>query len=378
MSSPLPCARRVRRPLLLGTSGAGALAALLAIAACARTDDSTEVEPDRGGVVPALDADVEAAVEAGDAEAPPCAASSLCPVSLPLAYGYVTSIVGRSASDIWASGTGGLLMHWNGDQWSVSSLEKPDTVSSLHLTHDEVWGVAGDLVVRASLEPQSVRTTRLENGRTIRSLSVLSSGEVYVGLGADFGSTSKILGRLDFDASSLTYLANPDLPWSGTAEPVSVRAGFLVPESALWLVGDHGAVARYPIARLEDAGDAGDGAAPGTLLPTTSRASLLAAWGYADHLWAAGTQGTILHFDGSAWHAEQTGTEVTLNAIFGTSATDIWAAGDDGTVLHFDGEDWTAVDVGSYHGSFRAIWAATPDDVWIGGEGTMFHRGANR
>jgi hypothetical protein len=373
MSSRLVRARRLERPLLLVTSGAAALAGLLATAACARTDDPAAVEPERGGVVPAIDA----GVEAGDAEAPPCGASSLCPVSIPLAYGYVTSIVGRSATDVWASGTGGLLMHWNGGQWLVSNLEMPDTISSLYLSQGEVWGVAGDLVVRASLEPQSVRTTRLENGRTLRSISMLSSGDVFVGLGPGAGSTAKILGRLDFDTKSLTYLENPIPPWAGPAEAMAVRAGFLVAGSALWLVGDHGSVARYPIALLQEAGDAGSAAA-GTVLPTTSRASLLAAWGYGEQLWAAGSQGTVLHFDGSEWHAQQTGTQVTLNAIFGTSGTDIWAAGDDGTVLHFDGKTWAAVDVGSYRGSFRSIWAATPDDVWLGGEGTMFHRGANR
>ncbi len=368
--SPLLVSVVLRRPLLLATTSAVTLAVVLSVGACARTDESGEGEPERGGVVPAVDAGAEADVDAGDAEVPPCDSSSLCAVSIPLEYGYVTSIVGRSATDVWASGTGGVLMHWDGAKWTASSLEKPDTISSLFLTQGETWGVAGDLVVRASLEPKSIDTTRLENGQTLRSISVLPNGNAYVGL----GSTAKVLARLDFDTKALTYLAAPVLPWAGPAEPLSMRAGFLVPGEALWLVGDHGAVARYPVATLDDA----DAGTPGALLPTTSRAALLAAWGSGKQLWAAGTQGTIVHFDGAAWHTEETGTQVTLNAIFGLSPTDIWAAGDDGTALHFDGEKWAPVDVGSYRGSFRAIWAATSDDVWVGGEEVMFHLGANR
>jgi hypothetical protein len=150
------------------------------------------------------------------------------------------------------------------------------------------------------------------------------------------------------------------------AQEMAVRALHLVPDNYLWIVGDNGRVARYPVSPI----------GAGVVVPLESRANLLTAWGHDTHLWAGGTGGTILHFDGSAWHQETTGTSVTINAIFGFSSQDIWAAGDDGTVLHFDGSTWSLVSVAGYRGPLWTLWGSAPDDVWIGGEFAMFHWGA--
>jgi photosystem II stability/assembly factor-like uncharacterized protein len=112
------------------------------------------------------------------------------------------------------------------------------------------------------------------------------------------------------------------------------------------------------------------------MLPVASQANLVAAWGRDQHLWAAGGNGTILHFDGTKWQIENTGTTATLHAVFGFAPDDVWAAGDGGTVLHFDGHAWAPVGVGRYRGALRAIWGAAPDDVWFGGESGIFHWGA--
>jgi len=105
-----------------------------------------------------------------------------------------------------------------------------------------------------------------------------------------------------------------------------------------------------------------------------SQVNFRAAWGDGEELWVAGERGTILHFDGSEWHPQVTGTSSTLNAIFGLAPNDIWAVGDDGTALHFDGNAWSPVGAGGYQGSFQAVWAAAAGDVWVGGQGGMFRR----
>jgi hypothetical protein len=355
---------------------------LLVIAACAASDEAKGADAeDRGVAVPSIDSGDEASLDAAmdvDAPAVPCAIGNLCRVPTPLTLGSITAIAGRSKNDVWASGTRGFLMHWSGQRWTALDSNFTETLSSLFLTPNEVWGVAGALVLRRGLDPNSVRTARIpaSYSRAAASISVVSDEDAYVSIASGWNNYSaNYFAKLDFAAKALTY--PPPSVHPITNEPqldIGARAVFLVPNKAIWLVGDRAAVARYPVLAN------GDGGVPslgqGVVVPIASQANLLAAWGYDEHLWAAGENGSIVHFDGNEWHASNTGTESTLNAIFGVSPSDIWAAGDNGTVLHYDGNEWSSVGVRAYGGSLRTIWASASDDVWIGGEGGMFHWGA--
>ncbi|MDF2696328.1 MAG: hypothetical protein K0S65_4711 [Labilithrix sp.] len=394
-------APRQRRAAVLAASLVLASGPLLAIAACAASDETDGPRDDNTVVIPPADSGEEASLDAavdGDAAAVPCAPGALCSMPTPLAFGAIASINGRSKNDVWASGTGGVLMHWDGQQWSALESDLYENVASIFLTADEMWGVAGTLALRRGLDPNSVRTARppvTAGGlwRSLSSIAVLPNGDAYVSVAPGRNnSRTNYLAKLDFARAQLAYEPNAVHPV--TDEPqtgLGAQALFLVPDKALWLVGDHAAVVRYPVSGMDDGGtsSSGDGGGAGTpdggvpllgrgvVVPVASQVNLVAAWGYGDDLWTAGYGGTILHFDGAAWHEENTGTTVALNAIYGLSPKDIWAAGDDGTALHFDGATWSRVDVGGYGGSFKAIWAAAPDDVWVGGEGGMFHwRGA--
>lgn len=363
---------------------------LLAIGACAASsDDGDEPKSDTRVIIPVSDAAGEASIDAGaDAEAPfvPCTPDGLCPVPTPLAVGSVVAIRGRSKSDVWASGSGGVLMRWDGQQWT--NIESPlhYTLSSIFLTSDEIWGVSGNVVLRRGQDPKSIRlfsdSTFPVALRPFTDIVVLSNGGTYLSMMRSSSDKPYPLEpfpvplvKLDFDANTLTHTPRPihDL----TKEPVSLgdaRAAYLVPEKAVWVVGDRSAVVRYPLLPASDGG--AESLGQGVVIPLASQVDLFAAWSQGDDLWTAGAKGTILHFDGTRWHIETTGTTATLRAIFGFAANDIWAAGDDGTLLHFDGNVWSPLGVGSYRGNLEAIWGAAPDDVWIGGERMMLHWGA--
>jgi hypothetical protein len=354
---------------------------VLAVAACAASDVADGPDADGRLTIPSGDAGNEASAADVSVDAQTCAAGDLCSAPTPLTVGFVTAISGRSKNDVWASATGGVLMHWDGHQWRGLASDYSDTLSSIYLTPDEMWGISGNLVLRREIDPSSVRTARVnlfQNGpyRSLSGIAVFLAGGPYVIVapGAYTPAPGQFVAKLDFDASGLTYLPDPILPGGGRAQYVAFRASFLVPNTALWIVGDQAVVARYPVS----AGGAG-GSSPigeGAVFSIPFRSDLLAVWGYGEQLWAAGRNGTILHFDGANWNTEKVPTKVNLNAIFGLSPNDIWAAGDNGTVLHFDGNAWSPVGGGAYSGSLKAVWAAAPDDVWIGGEGGMFHWGA--
>lgn len=84
-------------------------------------------------------------------------------------------------------------------------------------------------------------------------------------------------------------------------------------------------------------------------------------------VWAAGTYGTILHFDGRAWSQVPSGTTQYLAALWGAGAKDIWAAGLGGTLLHWDGSRWSAVSATTEH--LTSLWGSGPTNIWAGGNG---------
>lgn len=60
-------------------------------------------------------------------------------------------------------------------------------------------------------------------------------------------------------------------------------------------------------------------------------------------IWAVGSDGTILFYNGESWTQQETPTDTQLTAIWGATATNVWACGYGGVVLHFDGTQWRDV-----------------------------------
>ncbi|AKV04405.1 hypothetical protein AKJ09_11068 [Labilithrix luteola] len=352
-----------------GALAVASFSVVAAVVACAASDATGETMGDGGTILDPPDSAKDGALsDGGDAGAEdlgPCATDKACRVGTPLAVGAVTAMGGRSPNDVWATCARGLLMHWNGKQWAALESGVTETISSVFMTDDEMWGVSGTLVLRRGLDANSVRRFRspVDVG-ALSGIAVLPSGDAYVSRPA---MTTSVLGRIsDFDAGAIEFVPAPIFPATGEVQAVNARATFLVPDKAFWLVGDHGLVTRYPVSPLGQ----------GVVLTVPLQPDLFAAWGIGEELWAAGSGGAILHFDGSEWHVEETGTTETLNAIFGFAPDDIWSAGSAGMVLHFDGKKWSRVSLGQYDGDLRSIWGAASDDMWIGGERAMFHWGA--
>ena len=70
------------------------------------------------------------------------------------------------------------------------------------------------------------------------------------------------------------------------------------------------------------------------------------------------------------------GTEVTLTGIWGTSYSDVFAVGEEGTILHYDGEKWDIM-ASDTTNKLLNIWGTQPSciknlpspqspDIWAG------------
>ena len=97
-------------------------------------------------------------------------------------------------------------------------------------------------------------------------------------------------------------------------------------------------------------------------------ASLRRVWGSAsDDVWAVGTNGAVLRYDGSAWHALESNTTEQLNAVSGCGDKCAWAAGHNGTVLKWDGEAWSDVSLPDHDEELLGVWVARPNNVYMSG-----------
>ena len=93
------------------------------------------------------------------------------------------------------------------------------------------------------------------------------------------------------------------------------------------------------------------------ITPAISTQSLYSVWGTsATNVYAVGLNGTILHYDGTTWTAETSGTTNKLNAVWGVSETNIYAVGEK-VILHKSGTGtaWGMDDIKDY---------ITQEDYW--------------
>jgi hypothetical protein len=184
-----------------------------------------------------------------------------------------------------------------------------------------------------------------------------SAGELYSPGGSlDDGTIIRFDGT---DATEVSLPAPvPLLNWS-----------FGFGSSDIHVVGNEGTLLHY------------DGTA-WRLVDSPTDQDLWGVWGAApDDVWAVGGTArgvdgvpTLLHYDGSAWTVEPIPTPTLSNVhalfkVWGSSASDVYAVGDVGIVLHFDGGAWEEQLVGAAD-DLVAVWGTGPNDVVaVGGRG---------
>jgi uncharacterized repeat protein (TIGR01451 family) len=97
--------------------------------------------------------------------------------------------------------------------------------------------------------------------------------------------------------------------------------------------------------------------------------SLYGVWGSSGgDVFAVGSDGTIVHYDGAAWSAMDSGTTESLRGVWGSASTDVFAVGSDGTIVHYDGTSWSAMS-SSTTDELWGVWGSSGIDVFaVGGE----------
>lgn len=87
---------------------------------------------------------------------------------------------------------------------------------------------------------------------------------------------------------------------------------------------------------------------------------------YPFGVFAVGSGGTILHYNGSAWSPMDSGTSKGLWDIWGDSPADVFAVGTDGTIVRYNGNSWSEM-TSSTTDTLLSVWGNSSTDVFAAG-----------
>ncbi len=229
---------------------------------------------------------------------------------------------GSSATDIYAAGDYGIVLHYDGSQWSVMG-DFPG--------YRNVYGVWGSSATDVFFVADKGEIYRYDgsNWETMSSGTSNKLRDVWGTSATDVFATGDMGTLLHFDGTSWTTMSVP---------------------------------ANTPT--LQDVWG-------------TAWNNVYAAGGTSKSDPPTSHEAIIIHYDGSSWSTQWTGAEdKKLKALWGASAADIYATGDNGTILHTsDGTSWSAVLHGlTYDGEIRDVWGKTASEIFaVGDYTTIFH-----
>jgi len=272
---------------------------------------------------------------------------------------------GSSATDVFAVGNYGTILHYNGSTWSPMS---SGTTNTLH----GVWGSSATDVFAVG----NYGTILHYNGIIWSSMNNISDRVNFEGIWGSSGldvfavGSGEFLEQIGFvfhyngsNWSDITSGTNDELHsvWGSTGSDV-------------FAVGD-GGIFHYDGLNWSEISQYG---------------ILRDIWGSSGtDVFAVGSYGTILHYEGSSWEEMPSGTNALLKGIWGSSGTDVFAVGGgfwpNGIIIHYNGDSWsggttfTTSSCCSFNstpgmvteGEINDIWGSSSADVFAVGDGGL-------
>lgn len=257
----------------------------------------------------------------------------------------ITDVWARSASEVWATGgTGSLMLRYDGTNWSNVTI--PGTYTTLRL-----YGASPNLlfvttVGRNVLHYNGTNWQARDAGDRAVTLSLQG---VTGSSGSDVWVWDDDCGKTHWNGSAWASLAPHDGTWCPTG---------------LVSLGTNNAYALSAMAKLYRY-TGGSNFTGGT---TVSGIGVAGLWGTSGNsLFTSGSPGILNRFDGTSWSAIQTPAREagTFNRIHGTSGTDVWAVGDRGSIVHYDGSTATASRANVFSGDIVGTFGLGSSNIYF-------------
>lgn len=250
-----------------------------------------------------------------------------------------------AASDVWVGGTTGTILHYDGAGWTSRPGPTTDEIYMFGgLSPSDVWAVGRLCVVlRWNGTAWAPLTAPNCTNSSMFAIDGVAANDQWIA-----GTAGALIHWTGAAFTDHGQAANTDF-WS-------IRA---TSANDVYFVGTRGTILHWTGASFTDES-----------LP--QNVILSSIWGTGGEYWIVGAGGVIFHKVGAGgWTQETSPTTTFLYYVHGTSATDVWAVGSAGVVLHYDGTQWSVVSVPTSV-TLRAIGSVPGDGLrMVGDSGTM-------
>ncbi|MFH2007689.1 MAG: MopE-related protein, partial [bacterium] len=270
----------------------------------------------------------------------------------------LAAVWGTGPGDVFVVSDDGMILHYDGNDWGpVGSGTTEDLTAVWGSRPDDVFAVGGyNTIVRFDGVGWTQMTSRQD--------------EFYRAI---WGSGPHDVYAVKYDGSVGTVVRYDGNAWS----PVYQRsdANF----TAVWgsgptdvfFAGLDGFIMAVPFVVRFDGTDWTDMDIDVSTEWLDSGEFLYALGGTGpDDVFAVGSNGAILHYDGVEWSAQDSGTSLDLRAVAAAAPDDVFAVGKEGAILHYDGRGWTPVRSGVTQ-DLEAAWVTPRHLFVVGSEGLV-------
>jgi hypothetical protein len=366
----------------------------LACASEGGPDRELATAPDGSSEGSESDGGADAPLDSPTLDAGPCSDSNLCITAIPTDDKiHFTDLWGSGAKDVWAVGTRGTILHYDGATWEKADPVAPEgaagfTLRSVWLGRpDDVWIADGYNIWHgtgwkgphasawsfvASSEEEPAPTVIRGHDQTV-FIARSMRGENFFSIQ---GALSTSHGWTDGGLETTPIFAEYFLTFNAIAVSRQDEA---------WAIADLFDSEGF-VFRISGASDP-DPASPWQVEEYDFKSSTrqpLGVWGDDSAVWLVGTKGMLRRIARSAvpsksFEIVESPVRTDLHDIFGFGPNDVWAVGEASTVLHWDGNTWAKLSTPFDHlnesekPTLESIWGSSPTDIWIAGDGRMLH-----
>jgi hypothetical protein len=307
--------------------------------------------------------------------------------------GRQEGVWGSARDDVWHVGERGAIFHWDGVEWRrVES----GTVADLYGVHgsrrDDVWAT-GDWGTILHWDGNSWSQRASGSGTLLADVWSFAPGDAWtVGLDGSTlhwngvawravpSGTVNGLYRLAATAPDDLWAVGKGgtiLHWDGKRWTTSLETGpsqevlmgiKCIARNDVWAVG------RFDAARILHWDGVRWSRVPDPdIIPADEKKDywFSAVWGTGPHdVWLVPKhRQCLLHWDGRKWARFDVDALGELYRLWGSGKDDIWATGDL-IAVHWDGHKWRPPKPEPPYVGYQAVWASSPENVWVAGWGT--------
>ncbi len=251
--------------------------------------------------------------------------------TLPAGTPALFGVSGTSVNDVWAVGSGGVILHRAAGGWTAD----PTAPSGAQLRGVYAPSTSQAIAVGATAGGSGPHV-ELWNGSQW-TIDSTFPGTLALNAVSGFGTEIDVVGagNQGFNLKNGT--------WSSLGVPISDTNPDLL---GLWVSPDgNGGIIVGSRGFLVNALSKTGG---GTIEPSGTQADLTGAWASGPNdLYAIGKSGVIVHSQGNgSWQMQPSSTKGDILAIWGSGPGDVYAVGASGTVLHSTGGGGPPLDDG--------------------------------